>query len=85
MVAGTPTILRAMGISEQRWVEQVRGTETIYWRAIGSADSLCRRAEDWSNYGRAAYAPSWTSTGLGRGEIVLIFPIRLRWTSSNGY
>ena len=29
-----------MGMSERRWEGQVRGTERIYWRAIGSVDSL---------------------------------------------
>jgi len=46
IAGGTPSVLRAMDISERRWEGQVRGTETIYWRAIGSADSLCRRAEE---------------------------------------
>lgn len=43
---GTPPVLRTLGISERRWQGQVRGTESLYWRAIGSVDALCARAEE---------------------------------------
>ena len=40
-IAGdAPPILAAMGLTGRRWEGQVRGTESIYWRAIGSVDSL---------------------------------------------
>ena len=35
-----PPILAEMGLAERRWEGQVRGTESIYWRAIGGVDSL---------------------------------------------
>ena len=38
-------ILKQLEISERRWTGQVRGTESIYWRAVGSLHSLCERAE----------------------------------------
>jgi len=37
---GTPPVLAAMGLTKRRWEGQVRGTESIFWRAIGSVDSL---------------------------------------------
>ena len=45
IAAGTPPILKQLEISERRWTGQVRGTESIYWRAVGSLHSLCERAE----------------------------------------
>ncbi len=45
IAGGTPPVLRTLEISERRWQGQVRGTERIYWRAIGSFDALCARAE----------------------------------------
>lgn len=46
IASGTPSVLGTMDISEQRWEGQVSGTESIYWRAIGSVASLCKRAEE---------------------------------------
>lgn len=46
IAGGTPPpVLHTLGISESRWQGQVRGTESMYWRAIGGFDSLCARAE----------------------------------------
>ena len=42
--ATEPPILRKLGLSERQWHQQMLGTETNYWRAIGSAPSLIEKA-----------------------------------------
>jgi REP element-mobilizing transposase RayT len=42
--ASEPPILRTLGLSEQQWHQQIIGTETCYWRAIGSARTLIEKA-----------------------------------------
>ena len=32
------------GVSERQWHQQMLGTETHYWRAIGSAQALLEKA-----------------------------------------
>jgi hypothetical protein len=39
-----PPILRKLGLTEHQWSAQMLGTETRYWRAIGSAQSLIEKA-----------------------------------------
>ncbi|SFN67103.1 transposase [Dokdonella immobilis] len=39
-----PPILRKLGLSERQWHQQMLGTETNYWRAIGSAQALIEKA-----------------------------------------
>jgi hypothetical protein len=42
--ATEPPILRKLGLSERQWHQQMLGTETSYWRAIGSAKALVEKA-----------------------------------------
>jgi len=42
--ATEPPILRKLGLSERQWHQQMLGTETNYWRAIGSAQALIEKA-----------------------------------------
>ena len=65
--ATEPTILRKLGLTERQWSTQVLGTETRYWRAIGSAQSLIAKA--------AAIGQSWLK-GIGSAESLM----RLRST-----
>ncbi len=65
--AAEPTILRKLGLTERQWNTQVLGTETRYWRAIGSAQSLIAKA--------AAIGQSWLK-GIGSAESLM----RLRLT-----
>lgn len=46
-----PPILRKLGLTERQWHQQMLGTETNYWRAIGTAQSLIEKA--------AAIGQSW--------------------------
>lgn len=39
-----PPVLRKLGLSERQWHQQMLGTETNYWRAIGSAQALIEKA-----------------------------------------
>ncbi len=60
--ASEPTILRKLGVTERQWSTQVLGTETRYWRAIGSAQSLIAKA--------AAIGQSWLK-GIGSAESLM--------------
>ena len=60
--AAEPTILRELGLTERQWSTQVLGTETRYWRAIGSAQSLIAKA--------AAIGQSWLK-GIGSAESLM--------------
>ena len=42
--AAKPPILRKFGLSEHQWHQQMIGTETRYWRAIGTTRSLIEKA-----------------------------------------
>ena len=39
-----PPVLRKLGLNERQWHQQMLGTETNYWRAIGSARALIEKA-----------------------------------------
>jgi len=43
--ASAPAVLKQIGLNEPQWLIQVRGIESRYWRAVGTADSLVRLAE----------------------------------------
>ena len=60
--AAEPPILRKLGLSERQWNTQVLGTETRYWRAIGTAQSLIAKA--------AAIGQSWLK-GIGTAETLM--------------
>ena len=60
--AAEPPILRKLGLIEQRWCIPVLGTETRYWRAIGSAQSLIAKA--------AAIGQSWLK-GIGSAKLLM--------------
>ena len=57
--AAEPPILRKLGLSERQWHQQTLGTETHYWRAIGSAQALVEKA--------AAIGQSWLK-GIGHAQ-----------------
>jgi hypothetical protein len=42
--AAEPPILRKLGLTEHQWNQQMIGTETLYWRAIGTSQSLMEKA-----------------------------------------
>jgi hypothetical protein len=42
--ATEPPILRKLGLSERQWHQQMLGTETNYWRAIGTSQALIEKA-----------------------------------------
>ncbi|MEP6881291.1 MAG: hypothetical protein ABI866_04820 [Dokdonella sp.] len=44
VAATEPPILRKLGLTHSQWHQQMLGTETRYWRAIGSAQSLIEKA-----------------------------------------
>ena len=60
--ASEPPILRKLGLSEQQWHQQMLGTETGYWRAIGSARSLMEKA--------AAIGQAWLK-GIGSAQLLM--------------
>ena len=60
--ATEPTILRKLGLTERQWSTQVLGTETRYWRSIGSAQSLIAKA--------AAIGQGWLK-GIGSAESLM--------------
>ena len=39
-----PSIARRLGMSESAWIDQVQGTQSGYWRAIGLVESLLDKA-----------------------------------------
>ncbi|HVJ63367.1 MAG TPA: hypothetical protein VM555_11735 [Tahibacter sp.] len=39
-----PSIVRRLGMSESTWIDQVRGTQSRDWRAIGLVESLVDKA-----------------------------------------
>ncbi|MFZ1224527.1 MAG: hypothetical protein WAR01_14970 [Dokdonella sp.] len=57
-----PPILRKLGLTERQWHQQLLGTETHYWRAIGNAQSLMEKA--------AAIGQSWLK-GIGNAQALL--------------
>ena len=57
-----PPILRKLGLTERQWHQQLFGTETHYWRAIGNAQSLMEKA--------AAIGQSWLK-GIGNAQALL--------------
>ncbi|MEZ5823219.1 MAG: hypothetical protein R3C97_00255 [Geminicoccaceae bacterium] len=59
--ASEPPILRSLGLSEQQWHQQMLGTETRYWRAIGSARALMEKA--------AAIGQAWLK-GIGSAQLL---------------
>ena len=60
--ATEPPILRKLGLSERQWHQQMLGTETNYWRAIGSAQALIEKA--------AAMGQGWLK-GIGSAQRLL--------------
>ena len=60
--AAEPPVLRKLGLSERQWHQQMLGTETNYWRAIGSAQALIEKA--------AAMGQGWLK-GLGSAQRLL--------------
>lgn len=60
--ANEPPILRKLGLSERQWHQQMLGTETNYWRAIGSAQALIEKA--------AAMGQGWLK-GIGSAQRLL--------------
>jgi REP element-mobilizing transposase RayT len=60
--AAEPPILRKLGLSEHQWHHQMLGTETRYWRAIGTAQSLIEKA--------AAIGQLWLK-GLGSAQLLM--------------
>ena len=57
-----PPVLRKLGLSEHQWHQQMLGTETHYWRAIGSARALIEKA--------VAMGQGWLK-GIGSAQRVL--------------
>jgi len=57
-----PPILLKLGLSEHQWQQQMLGTESHYWRAIGSAQALIEKA--------AAMGQSWLK-GIGLAQTLL--------------
>jgi REP element-mobilizing transposase RayT len=57
--ATEPPILRKLGLSARQWHQQMLGTETNYWRAIGSAQALIEKA--------AAIGQGWLK-GIGNAQ-----------------
>ncbi len=57
-----PPILRKLGLSHSQWHQQMLGTETRYWRAIGSAQSLIEKT--------AAIGQRWLK-GIGSAELLM--------------
>ena len=62
VAATEPPILRKLGLSHSQWHQQMLGTETLYWRAIGSAQSLIEKA--------AAMGQQWLK-GIGRVQTLM--------------
>ena len=62
MTPTEPPILRKLGLSERQWHQQMLGTETNYWRAIGSAQALIEKA--------AAMGQGWLK-GIGNAQRLL--------------
>jgi REP element-mobilizing transposase RayT len=60
--ADEPPILRKLGLTEPQWHHQMLGTETRYWRAIGTAQSLIEKA--------AAIGQSWLK-GIGSAQLLM--------------
>ena len=60
--ATEPPVLRKLGLSERQWHQQMLGTETNYWRAIGSAQALIEKA--------AAIGQGWLK-GIGTAQRLL--------------
>jgi hypothetical protein len=60
--AAEPPILRKLELSGRQWHQQMLGTETNYWRAIGSAKALIEKA--------AAMGQGWLK-GIGSAQRLL--------------
>ena len=41
----TPSLLKNLHVSEQRWTTQVKGIGSTYWRAVGGVDDLLETAK----------------------------------------
>ena len=62
VAATEPPILRKLGLTHSQWHQQMLGTETRYWRAIGSAQFLIEKA--------AAIGQQWLK-GIGSAEMLM--------------
>lgn len=60
--ATEPPILRKLGLTGQQWHHQMMGTETRYWRAIGTPRSLMEKA--------AAIGQAWLK-GIGSAQLLM--------------
>jgi hypothetical protein len=58
--ATEPPILRKLSLAEHQWHQQLIGTETRYWWAIGTAQSLIVKA--------ATIGQSWLQ-GIGNAQL----------------
>ena len=59
IAATEPPILRKLGLAKSQWCQQMLGTETRNWRAIGSARALIEKA--------TAIGQSWLK-GTGQAQ-----------------
>jgi hypothetical protein len=60
--ATEPPVLRKLGLTEHQWHQQMIGTETRYWRAIGTSQSLMEKA--------AAIGQAWLK-GIGSAQLLV--------------
>ena len=60
--ANEPPILHKLGLTGQQWHQQMLGTETRYWRAIGTPRSLIEKA--------AAIGQAWLK-GIGSAQLLM--------------
>jgi hypothetical protein len=60
--ATEPPVLRKLGLTEHQWHQQMIGTATHYWRAIGTSQSLMERA--------AAIGQAWLK-GIGSAQLLM--------------
>jgi REP element-mobilizing transposase RayT len=60
--ATEPPVLRKLGLTEHQWHQQMIGTETHYWRAIGTSQSLMEKA--------AAIGQAWLK-GIGSAQLLM--------------
>jgi hypothetical protein len=60
--ATEPPVLRKLGLTEHQWHQQMIGTETRYWRAIGTSQSLMEKA--------AAIGQAWLK-GIGSAQLLM--------------
>lgn len=62
MDATEQPVLRKLGLTERQWHQQMLGTETSYWRAIGSAQALIEKA--------ASLGQAWLK-GIGSAQLLM--------------